>query len=51
MMKCLLRHDLVFREQGPSSTTEDIIDEDDELLEGGSDDSGEGTGMTGEVIL
>ena len=35
VMKCLLKHDLVFRESGPSSTTEDTMDHDDdsELLE------------------
>ena len=33
VMKCLLRHDLVFREPGPSSRTENTLDFDDELLE------------------
>ena len=33
VMKRLLRHDLVFREPGPSSITENPLDFDDELLE------------------
>ena len=33
VMKCLLRHDLVFREPGPSSITENPLDFDDEILE------------------
>jgi hypothetical protein len=33
VMKCLLQHDLVFREPGPSSITEDAPDFDDDLLE------------------
>jgi hypothetical protein len=38
VMKCLLRHDLVFREPGPSSLTEEPAEEDDELLEGDADE-------------
>jgi hypothetical protein len=45
VMKCLLRHDLVFRESGPSSLTEDPADEDDELLEGVTDEAGEESGV------
>jgi hypothetical protein len=33
VMKCLLHHDLVFREAGPSSITENPLDFDDDLLE------------------
>jgi hypothetical protein len=44
-MKCLLRRDLVFRESGPSSLTEDPADEDDELLEGVTDEAGEESGV------
>lgn len=40
-MKCLLHHDLVFHESGPSSLTEDPADEDDELLDGCPEKSGE----------
>jgi hypothetical protein len=41
VMKCLLRHDLVFRESGPSSLTEDPADEEDGLLDGCTENSGE----------
>ena len=52
VMKCLLHHDLVFHEPGPSSTIEDIVDEDNELLEGESDDPGESNmSGPGEVML
>jgi len=38
VMKCLLRHDLVFREPGPSSLTEEPAEENDELLKGDADE-------------
>jgi hypothetical protein len=39
VMKCILRHDLILRESGPSSRMEDVGDGavSDELLEEGSD--------------
>jgi hypothetical protein len=39
-LKCLLRHDLVFRESGPAPSTEDLAD-NDELLDGCTKGSGE----------
>lgn len=47
VMKCLLRHDLIFRESGPSSRAED--DGDEELLEGESNSSEGNTIGLGEV--
>jgi hypothetical protein len=41
VMKCLLHHDLVFHESGPSLLTEDPADEEDELLDGCTENSGE----------
>ncbi|KAG1717932.1 hypothetical protein EDB19DRAFT_1921620 [Suillus lakei] len=41
VMKCLLCHDLVFCESGPSSLTKDPADENDELLDGCPEKSGE----------
>jgi hypothetical protein len=44
-MKCLLRHDLIFRQSGPSSVEEGVLGfSENELLEGESD-SGEGGAM------
>lgn len=37
-MKCLLHHDLVFREPVPSSLTEEPAKENNELLEGDADE-------------
>jgi hypothetical protein len=46
VMKCLLRHDLIFRQSGPSSVEEGVLGfSENELLEGDSD-SGEGGAMT-----
>lgn len=38
VMKCLLCHNLVFCEPGPSFLTEEPAKEDDELLEGDADE-------------
>ena len=46
VMKCLLRHDLIFRQPGPSSAGEGVLGfAENELLEGESD-SGEDGAMT-----